>query len=188
MRVVSMFLATRVTPVLRRFFGSFPVIQTQLDKTSSKFQESVAWNGRVTQEIQTATDTACAGGGEKALERHVKINKKLFVRDRLKLLLDPGAPFLEFSQLAGLGMPYGDVRTAGVITGIGQVEGRLCLIIANDATVKGGTMFPISVKKQLRAQEIALQNCLPVVSLVDSGGAYLPMQVCMSGFGFLASW
>ncbi|NXJ10874.1 MCCB carboxylase, partial [Odontophorus gujanensis] len=115
------------------------------------------------------------GGGENAISRHTQRNKKLFVRERLKLLLD-AEPFLELSPLAGLSMPYGDVPAAGCLTGIGKICGIWCLFIANDATVKGGTIYPIGVKKQLRAQEIAMQNRLVSVYLVDSGGAFLPLQ------------
>ncbi|NWW46246.1 MCCB carboxylase, partial [Pedionomus torquatus] len=119
--------------------------------------------------------TACKGGGENAILRHTQRNKKLFVRERLKLLLDD-EPFLELSPLAGLDLPYGDVPAAGCLTGIGKICGVWCVFMANDATVKGGTIYPIGVKKQLRAQEIALQNRLCSVYLVDSGGAFLPLQ------------
>ncbi|NXO00635.1 MCCB carboxylase, partial [Rhinopomastus cyanomelas] len=115
------------------------------------------------------------GGGEDAILRHTQRNKKLFVRERLKLLLDDDH-FLELSPLAGLGLPYGDVPAAGCVTGIGKICGVWCIFVANDATVKGGTLYPIGVKKQLRAQEIALQNRLVSVYLVDSGGAFLPLQ------------
>ncbi|XP_069718080.1 methylcrotonoyl-CoA carboxylase beta chain, mitochondrial-like [Phaenicophaeus curvirostris] len=115
------------------------------------------------------------GGGEKAILRHTQRNKKLFVRERLKLLLDDES-FLELSPLAGLDMPYGDVPAAGCFTGIGKICGIWCMVAALDATVKGGTMYPIGVKKQLRAQEIAMQNRLVTVCLVDSGGAFLPLQ------------
>ncbi|KAJ7415686.1 putative methylcrotonoyl-CoA carboxylase beta chain, mitochondrial [Willisornis vidua] len=115
------------------------------------------------------------GGGENAVLRHTQRNKKLFVRERLKLLLDDEA-FLELSPLAGLGMPYGDVPAAGCLTGIGKICGIWCVFMASDATVKGGTIYPIGVKKQLRAQEIALENRLLSVHLVDSGGAFLPLQ------------
>ncbi|XP_071421161.1 biotin-dependent 3-methylcrotonyl-coenzyme A carboxylase beta1 subunit-like isoform X2 [Pithys albifrons albifrons] len=115
------------------------------------------------------------GGGESAILRHTQRNKKLFVRERLKLLLDDEA-FLELSPLAGLGMPYGDVPAAGCLTGIGKICGIWCVFMASDATVKGGTIYPIGVKKQLRAQEIALENRLLSVHLVDSGGAFLPLQ------------
>ncbi|HEU4656695.1 MAG TPA: carboxyl transferase domain-containing protein, partial [Capillimicrobium sp.] len=118
---------------------------------------------------------ARAGGGERARERHVA-RGKLLPRDRVERLCDPGAPFLELSPLAAEEMYDGAAPAAGVVAGIGMVEGRRCVIVANDATVKGGTYFPMTVKKHLRAQEIALQNRLPCVYLVDSGGAYLPMQ------------
>ena len=115
------------------------------------------------------------GGGETARERHLA-RGKLLPRDRVAGLLDPGSPFLELSQLAAYGMYDDEVPAAGIITGIGRVSGRECVIVANDATVKGGTYFPITVKKHLRAQEIARQNRLPCIYLVDSGGAFLPMQ------------
>uniref|UniRef100_A0A8C9WUX8 methylcrotonoyl-CoA carboxylase n=1 Tax=Scleropages formosus TaxID=113540 RepID=A0A8C9WUX8_SCLFO len=115
------------------------------------------------------------GGGESAIARHTQRNKKLVVRDRLRLLLDEEG-CLELSPFAGLGLPYGDIPSAGCVTGIGKISGLWCVFIANDATVKGGTAYPISVKKQLRAQEVAIQNRLPCVYLVDSGGAFLPLQ------------
>jgi 3-methylcrotonyl-CoA carboxylase beta subunit len=115
------------------------------------------------------------GGGEKAMARHLS-RGKLSPRQRIELLLDPGTPFLELSQLAAHGVYDEDVPAAGIITGIGRVEGRECVIVVNDATVKGGTYYPLTVKKHLRAQEIALQNRLPCIYLVDSGGANLPRQ------------
>ncbi|XP_061489380.1 probable methylcrotonoyl-CoA carboxylase beta chain, mitochondrial isoform X2 [Rhineura floridana] len=115
------------------------------------------------------------GGGKNAIFRHTQRNKKMLVRERLKMLLDD-ENFLELSPFAGLDMPYGDVPAAGCLTGIGKICGVWCVFMANDATVKGGTIYPISVKKQLRAQEIAIKNRLPSVYLVDSGGAFLPLQ------------
>ncbi len=115
------------------------------------------------------------GGGEAARLRHVARGKML-PRARVKALLDPASPFLEIGQLAALGMYGGEVPSAGLIAGIGRVSGRACMVVANDATVKGGTYYPLTVKKHLRAQEIAEQNCLPCVYLVDSGGANLPSQ------------
>lgn len=115
------------------------------------------------------------GGGEKARLRHEQ-RGKLFVRDRIHHLIDPFSPFLEFSQLAGYDLYEEEVPCGGIITGIGRVSGRECVIVANDATVKGGTYYPITVKKHLRAQEISLQNNLPTIYLVDSGGANLPKQ------------
>jgi 3-methylcrotonyl-CoA carboxylase beta subunit len=118
------------------------------------------------------------GGGERSVARH-RSRGKLFVRDRISTLLDPGSEFLELSQLAALGMYGGDVPSAGIVTGIGSVSGQLCMIVGNDATVKGGTYFPASVRKHLRAQQIAEENHLPCIYLVDSGGAHLPLQAEM---------
>nr|XP_002120696.1 probable methylcrotonoyl-CoA carboxylase beta chain, mitochondrial [Ciona intestinalis] len=119
---------------------------------------------------------AMMGGGKKGIENHVKRNKKLLIRDRIRLLLDENEPTLELSALAGLDLEYGDVPCAGVVTMIGKVNGIWCMIVANDATIKGGTIFPITLKKQLRAQEIAKENRLPTIYLVDSGGGFLPLQ------------
>jgi 3-methylcrotonyl-CoA carboxylase beta subunit len=116
-----------------------------------------------------------AGGDERSIARHVE-RGKLLVRERIERLIDPGSAFLELSALAANGMYDGEAPSAGVVTGIGLVEGVECVIVANDATVKGGTYFPVTVKKHLRAQEIALENRLPCLYLVDSGGAYLPLQ------------
>jgi 3-methylcrotonyl-CoA carboxylase beta subunit len=118
---------------------------------------------------------ARAGGGERAMARHVE-RGKLPVRERIERLVDPGSPFLELSPLAAEDMYDGDAPGAGIVTGVARIEGRRCVVVANDATVKGGTYYPITVKKHLRAQEVALHNRLPCVYLVDSGGAFLPMQ------------
>jgi 3-methylcrotonyl-CoA carboxylase beta subunit len=126
-------------------------------------------------EFRQKTACAMAGGGEEAVAKHKKRGKML-ARERIENLIDPGAPFLEFSTLAANGMYGDDAPGAGVVTGIGRVHDRECMIIANDATVKGGTYFPMTVKKHLRAQEIALENHLPCIYLVDSGGAFLPLQ------------
>ena len=126
-------------------------------------------------EMDARLATIAEGGGAEARARHLARGKKL-ARERIRLLLDPGAPFLELSPLAGYGMYDGAVPAGGIITGIGRVSGRECVVIANDATVKGGSYFPITVKKHLRAQEIALENRLPCLYLVDSGGANLPNQ------------
>lgn len=115
------------------------------------------------------------GGGDKARERHLS-RGKLLARDRIEALLDPGSPFLEFSQFAAYEVYDEPVPAAGIVTGIGRVAGRECVIVANDATVKGGTYYPLTVKKHLRAQEIAAENHLPCIYLVDSGGANLPNQ------------
>jgi acetyl-CoA carboxylase carboxyltransferase component len=115
------------------------------------------------------------GGGAKYLARH-REQGKLPVRERIDGLIDPGSPFLELSPLAAWDLYDGDAPSAGIVTGIGRVSGRDVLIVANDATVKGGTYYPLTVKKHLRAQEVALHNHLPCIYLVDSGGAFLPMQ------------
>lgn len=126
-------------------------------------------------DLDTKLAAVAEGGGAEARARHLARGKKL-PRERIRLLLDPGAPFLELSPLAGFGMYDGAVPAGGIITGIGPIMGRACMVIANDATVKGGSYFPITVKKHLRAQEIAFENRLPCLYLVDSGGANLPNQ------------
>jgi 3-methylcrotonyl-CoA carboxylase beta subunit len=126
-------------------------------------------------DLRARLDTARSGGSESARKKHLDRGKML-VRDRVDQLLDPGSPFLELSPLAANGMYDDAVPSAGVVTGIGRVSGRECVIVANDATVKGGTYYPITVKKHLRAQEVARANRLPCIYLVDSGGAFLPMQ------------
>src|SRR5499426_3392631 len=126
-------------------------------------------------ELRSRLETVKKGGGEAAVKRH-KERGKMFVRERIDAVLDPETPFLEFSALAANGMYDDDAPCAGIVTGIGVVEGHQTVVVANDATVKGGTYFPITVKKHLRAQEIAMQNRLPCLYLVDSGGAFLPLQ------------
>jgi 3-methylcrotonyl-CoA carboxylase beta subunit len=117
-----------------------------------------------------------AGGGGKASRTRHTARGKMLARERVDLLVDPGTAFLELSPLAANGLYGGDVHSASVITGIGRIAGRECVIVANDATIKGGTYYPLTVKKHLRAQDIARQNNLPCVYMVDSGGAFLPMQ------------
>jgi 3-methylcrotonyl-CoA carboxylase beta subunit len=126
-------------------------------------------------DLEERLERARAGGGEKSRERH-RSRGKLLPRDRVERLCDPGAPFLELSPLAAEELYDGGAPSAGIVTGVGVVHGRRCVVIANDATVKGGTYYPMTVKKHLRAQEIALENRLPCIYLVDSGGAFLPMQ------------
>ncbi len=142
------------------------------DEQSLRFQES---NISLAEQLRSDVARASLGGSEKSRERHVS-RGKLLPRDRVRHLLDPGTPFLELSQLAANGLYGEDIPGAGIITGIGQVQGRQVMIVANDATVKGGTYYPMTVKKHLRAQDIALQNHLPCIYLVDSGGANLPHQ------------
>src|SRR5262245_49921647 len=126
-------------------------------------------------ELRERTATVAAGGGEQAMERH-RSRGKLPARERVDRLLDPGTAFLELNALAAWDVYDGAAPSAGIVTGIGVIEGRECVIVANDATVKGGSYFPLTVKKHLRAQEVAEQNRLPCVYLVDSGGAFLPLQ------------
>jgi 3-methylcrotonyl-CoA carboxylase beta subunit len=126
-------------------------------------------------ELRERLAVAREGGSQAARDKHTA-RGKLLVRDRVDRLLDPGSPFLELSALAAYDMYGGEVPSAGIVTGIGQVEGRTCVVVANDATVKGGTYYPMTVKKHLRAQEVAAHNRLPCIYLVDSGGAFLPMQ------------
>src|SRR5262250_1405410 len=126
-------------------------------------------------DLRSRLETVKKGGGELAVRRH-KERGKMFVRERIDGVIDPGTPFLEFSALAANGMYDGEAPCAGLVTGIGMIQGHQTVIVANDATVKGGTYFPITVKKHLRAQEIAMQNRLPCLYLVDSGGAFLPLQ------------
>jgi 3-methylcrotonyl-CoA carboxylase beta subunit len=152
-----------------------PAIKSKLNPGAEEFQANARAMSALVADLREKIGHAALGGGEAARAKHAG-RGKLLPRERLKLLLDPGAPFLELSPLASFGM-YGDEAPgAGIITGVGRVSGRECVIVANDATVKGGTYYPMTVKKHLRAQEIALENRLPCVYLVDSGGAFLPEQ------------
>src|SRR5216117_1276051 len=130
---------------------------------------------RLVAELRERSAQVARGGGEKATERH-RSRGKLTARERIDRLVDPGGAFLELNALAAWDLYDGAAPSAGIVTGIGVVEGRECVIVANDATVKGGSYFPLTVKKHLRAQEIAEQNRLPCLYLVDSGGAFLPLQ------------
>jgi acetyl-CoA carboxylase carboxyltransferase component len=151
------------------------VLETHLDPASSDFASNAQRMAGLVDELNRRVETARQGGGPKYLDRH-REQGKMPPRERIAALLDPDTPFLELSPLAANGMYDGEAPAAGIITGIGRIHQRECLIIANDATVKGGTYFPMTVKKHLRAQEVALQNQLPCVYLVDSGGAFLPLQ------------
>lgn len=148
-------------------------LTSQLDTRSAAFRDNAAQMQALVDDLKSKVRQIKQGGGEKAREKHLA-RGKLLPRDRVRTLLDPGTPFLELSQFAAWDMYGGDIHAAGVITGIGRVAGRECVIVCNDATVKGGTYFPMTVKKHLRAQEIAMQNRLPCIYLVDSGGANLP--------------
>jgi 3-methylcrotonyl-CoA carboxylase beta subunit/propionyl-CoA carboxylase len=151
------------------------VIETRLQTDSDLYRENRARMEHLVAELRERTSEARAGGGPRAVERH-RQQGKLPVRERVDRLLDPGSPFLELSPLAAWGMFKGEAPAAGLVTGIGRVSGREVMVLANDATVKGGTYFPVTVKKHLRAQQVALDNRLPCVYLVDSGGAFLPLQ------------
>uniref|UniRef100_A0A1A8HIT3 methylcrotonoyl-CoA carboxylase n=1 Tax=Nothobranchius korthausae TaxID=1143690 RepID=A0A1A8HIT3_9TELE len=165
--------AARRRKVLRSVFPVLdqPLLPIQRHVYEANLRHSIACHKKYSE----LKEKVRKGGGESGIARHTQRNRKLLVRDRLHLLLDD-EDFLELSPFAGLGLPYGDIPSAGCLTGIGRINGLWCLFIANDATVKGGTAYPITVKKQLRAQEIAIQNRLPCVYLVDSGGAFLPLQ------------
>lgn len=152
-----------------------PRIQTQIDSAGEKFLANRARMVSLVADLHAQMSKASLGGGDDARRKHTA-RGKLLPRERIQTLLDPGSPFLELSPLAAHGMYGGDAPAAGVITGVGRIHGREVLVIANDATVKGGTYFPLTVKKHVRAQEVALENNLPCVYLVDSGGAFLPLQ------------
>ena len=150
-------------------------LKTSVNTRSSEFQQYDESMRKLVDDLREKVTTVSAGGSEKARDKHLS-RGKLLPRDRIRNLLDPGTPFLELSQLAAWEMYDGEVPSAGILAGIGRVSGRECMIVANDATVKGGTYYPLTVKKHLRAQEIAAQNRLPCIYLVDSGGAFLPRQ------------
>ena len=152
-----------------------PVLRSQLDPRAAEFRANAARMQGLVADLRGHVERIARGGDEGARAKHVA-RGKLLPRERVAALLDPGAPFLEVGQLAALGLYNDEAPGAGIITGIGRVAGRECVIVCNDATVKGGTYFPLTVKKHLRAQEIALQNRLPCIYLVDSGGANLPNQ------------
>lgn len=151
------------------------VIISQMNLASAEFKANQAKQQDLVTQLQAVINQIALGGGEKARARH-KQHGKLLPRERLQQLLDPGSPFLELSQLAAYQVYEEEVPAAGLITGIGRVSGQECMIVCNDATVKGGTYYPLTVKKHLRAQEIAAENHLPCIYMVDSGGAYLPLQ------------
>ncbi|MEU4625678.1 carboxyl transferase domain-containing protein [Actinoplanes sp. NPDC023801] len=152
-----------------------PVLGTRADQGSEQFARNAEAHRTLVADLNAELATARLGGPEKSRIRHVE-RGKLLPRDRVDTLLDPSSPFLELSPLAAHGLYDGQAPAAGMVTGIGRVAGRECVIVANDATVKGGTYYPMTVKKHLRAQEVALQNRLPCIYLVDSGGAFLPKQ------------
>src|SRR3954464_12585840 len=151
------------------------VIRTALEPRSASFRANAEAMRATVADLREKTAAIALGGDEASRKRH-ESRGKLLARERIRLLLDPGSPFLEFSAFAAYQMYDGAVPAAGIVTGIGRIAGRECVVVANDATVKGGTYFPMTVKKHLRAQEIARDNRLPCLYLVDSGGAFLPAQ------------
>src|SRR5256886_2757483 len=155
--------------------NSMGIIETRIERNSLEFQENTQYLQQLLHQLSERVQQTQEGGGDEAIAKHRKRNK-LLARERIERLLDRGSPFLELSPLAAVAMYDDEAPGAGLVTGIGRVAGREVVIVANDATVKGGTYFPITVKKHVRAQEIALQNRLPCIYLVDSGGAFLPLQ------------
>src|SRR5690625_3209450 len=150
-------------------------LPTQVDASSEQYQTNFAYHSQLRQQLRERVATVAEGGSERARQRHLD-RGRLLPRERVRRILDPGSPFLEIGALAAFGMYDDDAPAAGLITGIGIVEQRYVMIVCNDSTVKGGTYYPVTVKKHRRAQEVALENRLPCVYLVDSGGAFLPMQ------------
>ena len=151
------------------------VLRSAANPGSDEFQANLQAGEALAADLREQLERASLGGGERARERHIG-RGKLLPRERVDRLVDPGAPLLELSPMAAHGLYDGEAPGAGIITGVGRISGRECVIVANDATVKGGTYYPMTVKKHLRAQEVALHNRLPCVYLVDSGGAFLPRQ------------
>ena len=151
------------------------IIKSQVDPNSKEFAANDTHMRELVADLQHHLDQVEKGGGVKACEKHTK-RGKMVPRERVNQLIDPGTPFLELSPMAAHGMYDSKAPSAGIITGVGRVSGQEVVINANDATVKGGSYLPMTVKKHLRAQEIALENHLPCVYLVDSGGAFLPLQ------------
>jgi acetyl-CoA carboxylase carboxyltransferase component len=151
------------------------ILETRVDRGSGEFAANRARMEELVAELRERSARVAEGGGAEAVERH-RSRRKLLARERIEALLDPSSAFLELNALAAWDLYEGEAPAAGILVGIGLVDGRECVVVANDATVKGGTYYPITVKKHLRAQEVAQQNRLPCIYLVDSGGAYLPLQ------------
>ena len=154
------------------------VLRSRLDPSSQDARSNHEAMASLVEDLrgrQAVLAAGGAGGDDRSIARH-RERGKLPVRERIDRLLDPGSAFLELSALAANGLYDDDAPGAGIVTGLGQIEGTTCVVVANDATVKGGTYYPMTVKKHLRAQEIALENRLPCIYLVDSGGAFLPLQ------------
>jgi 3-methylcrotonyl-CoA carboxylase beta subunit len=152
-----------------------PTIESKIKSDSKEFAANESANRQLAADLKDVCEKVSVGGSKRSRDRHLA-RGKLLPRDRIRSVVDRGVPFLELGQLAAYGLYDDEVPSAGIVTGIGQVNDIDCMIVANDATVKGGTYYPLTVKKHLRAQEIAEQNHLPTIYLVDSGGAFLPMQ------------
>src|SRR5690242_4357914 len=168
-------LPNRIAFKVEGGYRTMAVLESRIDRSAPEFQENRAYIVGLISELRARLEQVHAGGGPRAVARH-RARNKLLARERIERLCDPETPFLELSPLAAWEMYDGDAPSAGIVTGIGVVEGQECVIVANDATVKGGTYYPMTVKKHLRAQEIGEQNHLPCIYLVDSGGAFLPLQ------------
>ncbi|HAO42096.1 MAG TPA: methylcrotonoyl-CoA carboxylase, partial [Afipia sp.] len=150
-------------------------LRSGLDPKSADFTRNADVMRTLVADLRDKLSQVAGGGGEASRAKHTARGKML-ARDRVDLLIDPGTAFLEFSPMAAYGLYGGGVHSASIVTGIGRVSGRECVIVANDATISGGTYYPMTVKKHLRAQDIARQNNLPCIYMVDSGGAFLPQQ------------
>src|SRR5581483_9984779 len=150
-------------------------LQSRIDPNSVEFAHNAAAMRALVGDLHSKLDQVAGGGGEASRKRHTSRGKML-ARERVDLLVDPGTAFLELSPLAAFDLYGGDVHSASIVTGVGRIAGRECVVVANDATIKGGTYYPMTVKKHLRAQDVARQNNLPCVYMVDSGGAFLPQQ------------
>nr|XP_053630970.1 uncharacterized protein LOC128687534 [Cherax quadricarinatus] len=154
----------------------FPVLEDTVDSSCPQLAAGKRKAEEQLIQLQQLSKICLAGGGEKGIALHVKRNRKMLVRDKLKLLLDDEDDFLELSLLAGLNMEYGDIPAAGLVNGIGKIQGRYCTVTCNDGTVTSGTFYPITVTKSLRSQTISAMNRLPCVYIVDSAGGFLPLQ------------
>lgn len=154
----------------------FPVLSDNLNTSSEDALTARTRGGVLRDDLEQQRETCRQGGGPKGIARHVKLNKKVLVRDRIRRLVDPGTELWELGTTAGLGLEYGDVPCGGTVAGVGTINGTDVMIMANDGTVKGGTFYPITITKQLRIQEIAAANRLPCLQIVDTGGAFLPLQ------------
>jgi 3-methylcrotonyl-CoA carboxylase beta subunit len=168
-------MTTNTVDAIAQAFSLGSPLSSRADPADEAYQKNAAEHAALAADLRRRLAAVRPGGPERARQRHTS-RGKLLPRDRVDTLLDPGSPFLELSPLAADGLYDGDAPAAGIITGVGRVAGRECVIVANDATVKGGTYYPMTVKKHLRAQEVALHNHLPCIYLVDSGGAFLPRQ------------